>query len=111
MWELERIAKILKYRIMKSKEGLDSKPSILFCGMDSYQKKDLHSEAKKAGLQPVYSMKHPTIKVLMKSSASRKIDTDMFKTTTIDIEHFGRCLGIFYKEINYKFLYVTEFKI
>ena len=49
MWELEKIAKVLKYRMLKSEEGLDNKPSILFCGMDSYQKRDLHSEAKKAG--------------------------------------------------------------
>ena len=38
MWELEKIAKVLKYRMLKSKEGLE-KPSLLFCGMDSYQKK------------------------------------------------------------------------
>ena len=88
MRELEKIAKVLKYRILKSEQGLDSKPSILFCGMDSYQKRGLHSEAKKAGFQPVYSMKHPTIKVLMKSSLSRKIDTDKFKTNIIDIEQF-----------------------
>ena len=42
MWELEKIAKVLKYRILKSEEGLDSKPTILFCGMASYQKRDLH---------------------------------------------------------------------
>ena len=47
MRELDKIAKVLKYRILKSEEGLDSKPSILFCGMDSYQKRDLHIEAKK----------------------------------------------------------------
>ena len=39
MWELEKIAKVLKYRMLKSEEGLDNKPSILFCGMDSYQKR------------------------------------------------------------------------
>ena len=72
MWELEKIAKVLIYRILKSEEGLGSKPSILFCGMDSYQKRDLHSEAKKAGFKPVYSIKHPSIKVLMQNSASRK---------------------------------------
>ena len=88
MWELEKIANVLKYRILKSEEGLDSMPSILFCGMDSYPKRDLHSEAKKTGFQPVYSIKHPTIKVLMKRSVSRKIDTDKFKTNTIDIEQF-----------------------
>ena len=79
MWELEKIAKVLKYRILKSEEGLDNKPSILFCGMDSYQKRDLHSEAKKAGFKPVYSMKHPSIKVDMQSLSSRKIETTKFK--------------------------------
>ena len=51
MWELEKIAKVLKYRMLKSEEGLDNKPSILFCGMDSYQKRGLHSEAKKNWIQ------------------------------------------------------------
>ena len=69
-------------------EGLDSKPSIIFYGMDSYQKIDLHSEAKKTELKPIYSMNHLFIKVLIQRSASRKIDTDKFKTTTIDIEDF-----------------------
>ena len=50
--------------------------------------RDLHSEVKKAGFQTVYSMKNPTIKVLMKRSVSRKIDTDNFKTNTIDLEQF-----------------------
>ena len=88
MWELEKIAKVLKYRMLKSEEGLDNKPSILFCGMDSYQKRDLHSEAKKAGFKPVYAMKHPSIKVVMNLSSSRNIETDKFQTTTINIEDF-----------------------
>ena len=88
MRELNKILKVLKCRILKSKEGLDNKPSVLFCGIDSYQKRDLHSEAKNAGFKPVYSMKHPTIKVLMKKLPSRKVDTDNFKTTTIYIEDF-----------------------
>ena len=88
MWELEKIAKVLKYKMMKSDEGLDNKPTILFCGMDSYQKKDLHNQAKKVGFKAVYSMKHPSIKVVLQRSSSRKIETDKFKTTTIDIEHF-----------------------
>ena len=37
MWELEKIAKVLKYRMIKSEEGLDEKTSILFCEIDSYQ--------------------------------------------------------------------------
>ena len=44
--------------------------------------------AKKAGFKSVYSIKHLSIKVLMQMSSSRKIDTDKFKTTTFDIEHF-----------------------
>ena len=95
MRELEKIAKVLKNIILKSEEGLDKKPSILFCGMDSYQKRDLHSEAKKVGFKPVYSMKHPTIKVLMQRSSSRKIESDKFKTTIINIEDFGIFVDIF----------------
>jgi len=88
MCTLEKIAKNLKYRINKAEEGIDNKPSILFCGIDSYQKRDLHSEAKKAGFKPVYSLRHPSIKVVMKRSSLRKIETDKFNTTTIDVEHF-----------------------
>ena len=88
MWELEKIARVLKYKILMSEEGLDTRPSILFCGMDSYQKRDLHSEAKKVGFKPFYSVKHPSIKVVMRRSSYRQIETDKFKTTTIDIEHF-----------------------
>ncbi len=88
MRELEKIAKVLKYRMMNSEEGLDKKTSVLFCGIDSYQKRGLHSEAKKVGFKPVYSMKHPSIKVVIQRSSSIKIETDKFKTTTIDIEHF-----------------------
>ena len=87
MWELEKIAKVLKYRMLKSKEGLE-KPSLLFCGMDSYQKKNLFSEATKLELKAVYLIKHPSIKVLMQSLSLRKIETTYFKTTTIEIEHF-----------------------
>ena len=47
MWELEKIAKVLKYRMLKSEEGLDNKPSILFCGMDSYQKEIFIAKQKK----------------------------------------------------------------
>ena len=30
MWELEKIAKVLKYRMLKSEEGLDNKPCLLY---------------------------------------------------------------------------------
>ena len=88
MLELERIARLLKERMIKADEGLENKPSILFCGMDSFQKKDLHRVAKKVGFKPVYSMKHPSIKVLIQISASSKIETDNYNTVTIGIEHF-----------------------
>ena len=88
MWELEKIAKVLKYRMLNSEEGLDNKPSLLFCVMDSYQKRDLHSEAKNVGFKPVYIMNHPSIKVVIQRSSSRKIETDKFKTTTKELEHF-----------------------
>ena len=88
MWKLEKIAKVLQYRMLNSEEGLDNKTSILFFGMDTYQKKDLHSEAKKAGFNPVYSMNHLSIKFVMQKLSLRKIETDKFKTTTIGIEHF-----------------------
>ena len=100
MWELEKIAKVLKNRILKLEEGLDSKLSILFCGKHSFQNRDLHIEAKKAGFQPFYSMKHPTIKVLIKRAGSRKIDTDKFKTNIIDIEKFWyKCRHIFIEKL------------
>ncbi len=57
---------------MQSEEGLDNKHSIIYCGLDSYQNRDLHSEAKKPGFNPVYSMKHPSVKVVMKRSSLRK---------------------------------------
>ena len=69
--------------------------------MDSYQKRDLHNEAKKVGFKAVYSMKHPTIKVLMKRSESRKIDTYNFKTNIIYIEQFWYMCRHFYREIDY----------
>ena len=97
MWELKKIAKVLKYIILKSDERLDNKPTIIFFGMDSYQKRDLHSEAKRAGFKPVYSMKQPSIKHLLQGLSSWKIENDMFKTMTIDIEHFGILIDIFYK--------------
>ena len=88
MWELEKISNVLKYRMMKSELGLDNKPPYLFCVMDYYQKRDLYSEAKKVGFKPLYSMKHTSVKVLMKRTSSIKIEIDKFKTNTIDLEQF-----------------------
>ena len=66
--------------------------------MDSYQKRNLYSEAKKLEFKVVYSMKHPSIKVVMQSLSLKKIETNKFKTTTIDIEYFGICADIFYEK-------------
>ena len=88
MWKFEKIAKIFKYKIIKSEEGLDIKPSILFCVMDAFQKRDLLSEAKKLGFKPVYSIKHPVIKVVMQITTSRKIETDKLKNNYNQYKHF-----------------------
>ena len=83
---IRKDCKSIKYRIINSKEGLCSKPSILLCGLDSYQKQDIHREAKRAEFNPLYSMKHPSVKVLIKRSSSVKIETEKLKTNTLHIE-------------------------
>jgi len=54
-----------------------------FC---SQLKKDMHKRAKRLGLNPAYSIKHPTIKVELKNN--KKIETDRYKTISMDYEHF-----------------------
>ena len=80
--------KSVKYGIINSKKGSDSKPSILLCRLDSYQKEDINRGVKKAGFNPVYSIKHTSLKVLIKISSYLKIETDKYKTNTLDIEQF-----------------------
>ena len=46
----------------------------------------MHRRAKRVGLNPTYSIKHPTIKVELKHN--RKIETDKYKTISMDYEHF-----------------------
>ena len=74
--------------MMKSEEGINNKISILFCGMDFYQKRHLQSLAKKARFKTVYSIKHPLKKFVIQRSSLRKIENDKFKTSKIYIEHF-----------------------
>ena len=78
---IESAEKILKASLNKT-----TKPTILFCGCNSQVKKDMHKRAKRIGLNPSYSIKHPTLKVELKNN--RKIETDTYRTITIDYEHF-----------------------
>jgi len=82
---LERIAEEIEEKIVKASAGKMIRPSVLFCGCNPQVKKDMHKRAKRVGLNPAYSIKHPTIKVELNN---RKIETDKYKTITIDYEHF-----------------------
>ena len=46
----------------------------------------MHIRAKRIGLNPSYSIKHPTLKVELKNN--KKIETDAYRTITIGYEHF-----------------------
>ena len=83
---LEKIAYELEIKIEKASMGKIIRPSVLFCGCNYQIKKDMHKRAKRVGLNPVYSIKHPTIKVELRNN--RKIETDKYKTIIMDYEHF-----------------------
>tara|TARA_Y100000589_G_scaffold281519_1_gene278501 strand:+ start:61 stop:348 length:288 start_codon:yes stop_codon:yes gene_type:complete len=83
---LEKIAEEIDKKIEKASAGKIIRPSILFCGCNHQVKKDMHKRAKRVGLNPSYSIKHPTIKVELKNN--RKIETDKYKTISMDYEHF-----------------------
>ena len=83
---LERIAEEIEEKIEKASAGEIIRPSVLFCGCNPQVKKDMHKRAKRAGLNPAYSIKHPTIKVELKNN--KKIETDRYKTISMDYEHF-----------------------
>ena len=85
---LENIASDLEQRIADASIGNTNRPTILFCGCDSRLKKDMHKRAKRIGFTPSYSIKHPTIKVELQNFGNRKIETDRFKTITMDYENF-----------------------
>ena len=82
---LERIAEEIEEKIEKASAGKVIRPIVVFCGCNPKVKKDMHKRAKGVGLKPAYSIKHPTIKVELNN---RKIETDKYKTITIDYEHF-----------------------
>ena len=46
----------------------------------------MHKQAKRVGLNPAYSIKHPTIKVEVKNNG--RIKTDKYETIIINYEHF-----------------------
>ena len=85
---LENIASDLKQRISDSSIGNSSRPTFMFGGCDPRLKKDLHKRAKRIGFTPSYSIKHPSIKVELQNFRNRKIETDRFKTITMDYEYF-----------------------
>ena len=83
---LEKITNEIAEKISKASINKTLKPTILFCGCNTQVKKDMHKLAKRLGLNPSYSIKHPTIKVELKNN--RKIETDRYRTITIGYEHF-----------------------
>ena len=83
---LERIAEEIGEKIKKASKDKTIRPSVLFCGCNPQVKKDMHKRANRCGLNPVYSIKHPTIKVELKNN--KKIETDRYNTISMDYEHF-----------------------
>ena len=83
---LQRIAEEIEEKIEKASAGKNIRPSILFCGCNPQVKKDMHKLAKRVGLNPSYSIKHPTIKVELKNN--RKIEKNKYQTISLDYEHF-----------------------
>jgi len=83
---LERIAEEIEKKIEKASAAEIIRPSIVFCGCNPQLKKDMHKRAKRLGLNPVFSIKHPTIKVELQNT--RKIVTDKYNTISMDYEHF-----------------------
>ena len=83
---LEKITNEIAEKISKASINKSTKPTILFCGCNTQVKKDMHKLAKRLGLNPSYSIKHPTLKVELKNN--RKIESDRYQTITIGYEHF-----------------------
>ena len=83
---LEKIAEEIEEQIEKASEGKTIRPSVLFCGCNPQVKRDMHKRAKRVGFNPAYSIKHPTIKVKLQNN--KKIETDRYKTISMDYEHF-----------------------
>ena len=86
MNSIKKFSEDLEEKIINASFGKAMKPSILFCGCDHRVKKDMHKIAKRIGLNPSYSIKHPTIKVELNNN--RKLETDKYKTTRMNYDHF-----------------------
>ena len=86
MNSLEKIANEIAEKISKASINKTLKPTIVFCGCNPQVKKDMHKRAKRIGLNPSYSIKHPTLKVELKNN--RKIEADTYRTTIIGYDHF-----------------------
>ena len=86
MTTLKRIAEEIEEKIEKASAGKIIRPSVLFCGCNPQVKKDMHKRAKRVGLNPAYSIKHPTIIVVLQ--CNRKVEIDKYKTIRMDYEHF-----------------------
>ena len=71
---LQSIAEDIEGKIEQASAGKIIRPSVLFCGCNPQLKKDMHKRAKRLGLNPAYSIKHPTIKVELKNN--KRIETD-----------------------------------
>tara|TARA_B100000900_G_scaffold387030_1_gene377941 strand:+ start:70 stop:357 length:288 start_codon:yes stop_codon:yes gene_type:complete len=83
---LEKIAEEIEEKIEQASKGKAIRPSVVFCGCNPQVKKDMHKRAKRMGLSPAYSIKHPTIKVKLRNN--RKVETDKYNTISMDYEHF-----------------------
>tara|TARA_B100000575_G_scaffold205182_1_gene166624 strand:+ start:85 stop:384 length:300 start_codon:yes stop_codon:yes gene_type:complete len=86
MNSLEKITNEIAEKISKASINKTIKPTILFCGCNPQVKKDMHKRAKRIGLNPSYSIKHPTLKVELKNN--RRIETDTYRTIIIGYDHF-----------------------
>ena len=71
---LESIAEEIEEKILKATAVKIIRTSVLFWGCNPQFKKDMNKRAKRLGLKPAYSIKHPTIKVQLKNN--KKIETD-----------------------------------
>ena len=63
MNSLENITNEIAEKISKASINKTNGPTILFCGCNPQVKKDMHKCAKRIGLNPLYSIKHPNLKV------------------------------------------------
>jgi len=83
---IQKIAEEMAEKISNASLNKTIKPSIVFCGCNSQIRKDMHKRAKRIGLNPAFSIKHPTIRVELQNN--RKIETDKYKTVSMNYEHF-----------------------